>query len=439
MELNLDGLVGPTHHYGGLSKGNIASYEHAHQISNPKEAALEGLRKMRFLYDLGIPQGLMLPHERPNLRFLHWMGFHGDGKTNIEEAFRKAPHLLSAAFSQSGMWAANAATVSSAYDTHDGRVHFTPANLVTNLHRQQETFFTAYLLKTIFSDANYFMHHPPLPMALPTSDEGAANHNRLAKEHGESGLSIFVYGKDNISTTKRYPERQTLEASHAIARSHSLSHEKTFFVHQNPDAIDAGVFHNDVISVANEYVFLVHEEAFLEQAQFRKKLEQSADFDLQWIEISKEQLSLSHAVSSYFFNSQLVTLPDGKMMLIMPSECETPYIQRLTESLISDDNPIARTHFLPLRQSMKNGGGPACLRLRVPLSQEAFKAMDQRFLVTPELLDKLEAWVHQHYRNELKMDDLRDPHFTDEAYTALDKLTQIMNLPSCYSFQKETL
>lgn len=44
-ELNMDGLVGPTHNYAGLAPGNIASLNYASVASNPQAAALQGLKK----------------------------------------------------------------------------------------------------------------------------------------------------------------------------------------------------------------------------------------------------------------------------------------------------------------------------------------------------------------------------------------------------------
>lgn len=445
FELNLDGLVGPTHHYAGLSAGNIASINNAQSGSNPQAAALQGLAKMRLLHQTGLQQALLPPHQRPNLQLLYQLGFTGSPKEQINKAARQSPTLLSACYSASSMWSANAATVSASLDTADGCVHFTAANLVSNLHRHQEADFSKQLLQTLFADPSYFQHHPLLPKSTISGDEGAANHNRLCLSHNQAGLNLFVYGREALKGSLgegplKYPARQTLEASQAIARAHQLNPPQTIFAQQNPKAIDQGVFHNDVIAVANEFVFLLHEEAFLEQGRVLDELRTKARFPLQIIEISNRDLTIAEAVSSYLFNSQLISLPTRQsMLLVAPAECENnPRVKTLIDNLLLDDkNPIKQVHYLDLRQSMRNGGGPACLRLRVPLNENELQAMHQGVRVTNSLLDTLENWVKRHYRDHLQAQDLADPLLMDESLFALDELTSLLKLGSIYPFQSE--
>lgn len=432
-ELNLDGLVGPTHHYAGLAYGNVASMTHAAHTSNPKAAALQGLEKMRLLHELGLKQGVIPPHMRPNLAFLHTLGFKGSVTQQLNQAQKENPRVLSAAFSASSMWAANTATVSPSTDTTDKRVHFTAANLVNHLHRHQEADTSKHLLQQIFSDTQYFVHHDVLPKTPDYNDEGAANHNRFAKQHGTDGMHLFVYDRAAASTQNLtlFPARQTLEASQATAKNHLLNPNKTLFAAQNPDAIDSGVFHNDVIALANESVFLVHEDAFLNQAAILQKLRDMCDFDLNIIEISRDTISLKEAVQSYLFNAQLVTLPNtDKMALIAPIECEaSPNVKQCIDDLIKHrDNPIDSVHYVAVKQSMHNGGGPACLRLRVPLNEKELLAMHQPVLITNTLLNQLEAWVEQFYRTELSLKDLSDPTLVDEAFAAHEALMSITEI-----------
>lgn len=443
VELNLDGLVGPTHHYAGLAEGNIASQTNALSIANPRAAALQGLAKMRFLHDMGLNQAVLPPHQRPNLQLLSQLGFQGSLPQQLQQAKQQAPALLSAAFSASSMWTANAATVSPSLDSQDNKVHFTAANLISNLHRHQEADFSKQLLERIFSNPNYFVHHAILPRSSVTGDEGAANHNRLCGKHGQRGLQLFVYGKKGLNSAqtiapKIYPARQTLEACQALARNHDLDPARVIFAQQNPEAIDAGVFHNDVISVANEQVFLVHEQAFLDQPALFERLRDTADFPLQIIEISKDAMSLKEAVSSYLYNSQLLSLPEGGMLLLAPKEAEeTPRVKAVIDNLLTEnDNPILQVQYMDLKQSMRNGGGPACLRLRVVLNDNELGAMHQGVLINHQRLDQLEQWVKNHYRDELSARDLADPHLVQESFTALDELTRILNLGSIYPFQQ---
>lgn len=437
-ELNLDGLVGPTHHYAGLSLGNLASTNNARKTSNPQAAALQGLQKMRLLHQLGLQQGILPPHQRPDLTLLQTLGFNGPVEKQLKEARRIAPDLLSAAYSASSMWAANAATVSSSHDTRNGRVHFTPANLITNLHRSNESLFSGQLLQHLFSDPDYFEHHSPLPQTMNFADEGAANHSRLCHQHSQQGITLWVYGQQDTTKPTRFPRRQTLQASEAIARSHGLDPNHVVFACQNPIAIEAGVFHNDVISVANESLFLVHEHAFLNQKEVLTQLKNKAHCNLQIIEVTQAELPLQDAVQTYLFNAQVVSLPNQTMALIAPMEChEHSRTHGLIQTWLSDpNNPIQEVHYLDLKQSMRNGGGPACLRLRVPLQDIELKAMHQGVLVNEKLLNALDTWVTRHYRTELSLDDLLDPALIDESKRALDELTQLLHMGSIYPFQR---
>ncbi|MDH5491288.1 MAG: N-succinylarginine dihydrolase, partial [Myxococcales bacterium] len=256
LEINFDGLVGSTHHYAGLSRGNVASESNEGELSRPREAALQGLRKMRALWDRGVPQGVFPPQERPHLGALRALGFEGSDAEILAKVARSSPGLLQAMSSASAMWAANAATVAPSADTRDGRVHFTPANLQAKLHRSIESEGTSRMLRRIFRDEAHFAHHAPLPGGANLGDEGAANHTRLhpggAQGWGGPGLQLFVYGRRYFARpdeprARRYPARQAREASEAIARLHGLDPAAFILAQQNPEAIDAGVFHNDVI------------------------------------------------------------------------------------------------------------------------------------------------------------------------------------------------
>ncbi|MBI5250626.1 MAG: N-succinylarginine dihydrolase [Desulfomonile tiedjei] len=447
LEVNFDGLVGPTHNYAGLAYGNPAAMEHAYSVSNPRAAVLQGLEKMKILMDLGLIQGVLPPQERPHLKTLRGLGFRGSDSEIIQAAARESPSLLSAVFSASSMWAANAATVAPSADTQDGRVHFTPANLITQFHRSIESEFTARVLKHIFLDEAAFAHHPPLIRALHFSDEGAANHSRLCSSHSSKGLQAFVYGRAAFDFSeilpKVFPARQTLEASSAIARLHLLDPGATVFLKQNPESIDAGVFHNDVASVGNQNVFLYHEQAFTDARQAVRDLKTSfsriSEQDLVLIEVSSNRVSLQDAVQSYLFNSQLVTLPNGGMSVIAPYESAEKLITSdlLSEITADNSNPIESIHYVDIRQSMKNGGGPACLRLRVVLTEKERALTHQGVYLTLELYRELVGWANSYYRDRLEPGDLLDPELRMESKSALDALTEILGLGSIYEFQRE--
>ena len=437
-EFNFDGLIGPTHNYAGLSFGNVASESHQNKISNPKSAALQGLEKMKFVAGLGIGQCVLPPLVRPRLEFLRDLGFSGTDEQIVDKAYKQSPALLASCFSASNMWTANAATVSPSADCQDGRLHVTPANLSSTLHRSIEHPSTTRNLRAIFSDPKQFVVHDPLSSQAGLSDEGAANHTRLSPAHDRSGIELFAFGIDTIDRAaprpKKFPARQTRLASESIARNHGLNLDAAVLLQQNPAAIDAGVFHNDVISVGNENVLLCHEMAFVDQAnqlaKLRTRFEQQFECPLFVIELSDKELPLADAVSSYLFNSQLVTRADGNMMLICPLECsENPNAKRCLEKIVEQSNPIQEVEFLNLRQSMNNGGGPACLRLRVVLTTQQQAAMHQGIIFNDPLHGELVDWVESHYREKIAPDDLRDPALIRESFDAIASLAKILELP----------
>ncbi|WP_417615172.1 N-succinylarginine dihydrolase [Oceanisphaera sp.] len=441
-EANFDGLVGPTHNYAGLSYGNVASQHNAQEHSNPKQAARQGLQKMKTLSDLGLVQGVLAPQERPDLATLRRLGFAGSDAQVLEKAYRESPALLAACCSASSMWTANAATVSPSADTRDGRVHFTPANLTNKFHRSIEHEVTGRILGRMFADEGYFCHHAALPANDYFGDEGAANHTRLCADYDQAGLELFVYGRSAFDSSQpapqRYPARQTLEASRAVARLHGLSEDNTIFIAQNPKVIDQGVFHNDVIAVGNQNVLFYHQEAFLDTQSMLQSLRQKMpDTQLYFIEVSSADVPLKDAIASYLFNTQLVTFKPGHMALIAPTECaNTASVKAYLDKLLGLNTPIKEVRFIDVKQSMRNGGGPACLRLRVALNSAELAAVNPACLMNDALFAKLDNWVEQHYRDRLSLNDLRDPALLQQSRTALDELTQILQLGSVYPFQQ---
>lgn len=440
FEMNFDGLIGPTHSYGGLSYGNIASMQHGKHVSNPKKAALQGLEKMKTLMTLGIKQGVLPPHERPYLPFLHAVGFRGSLREVLEAAWREDPSLVIASASAAAMWTANAATVSPSADTADKKVHFTPANLISKLHRTFEAETTRRVLSCIFDDPAHFVHHAPLLSQDDFADEGAANHTRLCSSFGERGIELFVYGrttKGEGNAPGLFPARQTDRACFSIARRHALSEDATCVVQQNPLAIDAGVFHNDVISVGHRDLFFYHEQAFVETNSaieaLQEKMERVCHTPLVTVCVKEKEIPLKEAVKTYLFNSQIVTTSDGSTVLIAPAECRASPV---VSDYLTHMTPIQRIIYQDIRESMQNGGGPACLRLRIVLTDAEYKAMHKGVELTEELYRKLDAWVETHYRDRLTPDDLRDPQLAMEGQQALDALTGILQLGSIYSFQR---
>jgi len=282
--------------------------------------------------------------------------------------------------------------------------------------------------------------HDALPPVPAFGDEGAANHTRFASAHGAAGVEFFVYGRAEFDPSapspKKYPARQTLEASQAVARLHGLDPARTVFASQNPDVIDQGVFHNDVIAVGNGNVLFYHEEAFADEAVTLDALRRAlagVDTDLAPVRVAGAQVPVADAVASYLFNSQLLTKPDGRMALVVPHECrENEAVSRYLAEMVASGGPIDELLEFDLRQSMRNGGGPACLRLRVALTDEEAAALHGNVIMTDALYAQLVAWVEKYYRDRIEPKDLADPQLAIECAAALEELERILGLPGLY-------
>ena len=400
VEINFDGIIGPSHNYAGLSAGNLASANNAGAVSQPRAAALQGLEKMRANLRLGLVQGFFMPLDRPNNAWLAGLA------TDMASA---EPHIHAAAFSASAMWAANAATVSPAPDTTDGRCHLSAANLLTMAHRSHEWTGTQAQLQLAFADAQHFAVHGPVPP--PFGDEGAANFMRLCPSHGEAGLEIFVYGKSGGP----FPARQHIESSKAIARAHRLNPDRVLFIQQAEAAIAAGAFHNDVVAVANERVLFTHEQAFEEPdasyAAIRAKMPEA-----EIVIVPANRVSLTDAVQSYLFNAQLVTLPSSEMALILPTEAQNnANVWGWLQEHVAGNGPIRKLVPVDVRQSMANGGGPACLRLRVVADPGT---VDQRFMADEAKLDRMAEVIAAHWPESIAPDQLGDPDLVAQVQAA---------------------
>lgn len=409
QEINFDGLVGPSHNYAGLSLGNLASAINAGAVSYPRQAALQGLAKMRSNLALGLEQGIFVPPPRPAERWLAALG------TDIATA---DPVIAANAMSASAMWAANAATVSPAADCADKKCHLTVANLKSMAHRSLEWPDTLRQLNLAFA-APSFAVHPPVPVAF--GDEGAANHMRLAAGPGELGLEIFVFG---ISGGP-YPARQHIEASRAVARLHQLDPDRVVFAEQSAEAIAAGAFHNDVVAVANGQVLFAHERAFADKSQLiewcAKRLQ-----GFEFVEVPEDAVPLGDAIRSYLFNSQLVTLPSGETALIAPTESrDTPSVKAWIDQHLASNGAIRKVEYVDVRQSMANGGGPACLRLRVQCDPAD---VDPRFLLDEARIDGLSKLVERFWPETLDAASIQSEAVVAQVKEARMQLLEALGL-----------
>lgn len=432
-EVNFDGIPGPTHLFSGLSPGNIASEINEGAESNPRAAAKQSLEKIKFISELSICEAVIPPQIRPEMSVVKMLGYEGSRADQLKKLREEDPKTFKAVFSSAFMWTANAAMISPSPDTRDHKLHLTPANLGSNFHRSLEAQHSYKYFRNIFQTNDVKLH---APLASRMLDEGAANHTRLCKAYGESGLEFFVYGYSNLkaleSLPNKYPARQSLEACEEISKLHGLNPEHIVFAQQNPEAIDAGVFHNDVISTGNLNFFMYHEKAFVNQdeviTKLKNKYQNLSKENLITLEVKEDEISLVDAVSSYLFNSQIVSPNARQMILACPLECKinVRVAKYINDKIINNPNiPIDQVHYIDLQESMRNGGGPACLRLRVVMNETQIKNTKQEVFFEEKLYDKLNTWIDKFYPEKLTTDMLIDEKFLlslDDAYRELNRI-----------------
>lgn len=441
-EVNFDGLVGPTHNFGGLSAGNVASQESRGAVSNPRAAALQGIDKMRVVADLGVAQAVLPPQPRPSLATLRRLGFGGTPEAVLGRVAETAPHLLRLSSSASSMWAANAATVAPGTDTLDGRLHVVPANLEHMFHRSIEAETTHAVLARIFADPSRFQVHEPLPSAH-LADEGAANHTRLVSTSG-AVMHLFAWGRSAFCPDddgpRKYPARQTREASEALARLLAIPPASALFPRQHPAGIDAGAFHTDVLAVGHRHFFMAHELAFASHADVAAEIDRRSGGSIAQVWATNDELPAGDAVAAYPFNSQVLTARQGdtdEIVIVAPAESrENPRARAFLDRVVQAENPVRRVVYIDVGQSMRNGGGPACLRQRVPLRRDDLVRLGARVMFDAALEAELRSWIQRRYRDRMTAADLADPALWRESAEALDELTKILELGSVYDFQK---
>jgi succinylarginine dihydrolase len=425
----MDTLVGMTHHFGGHAKGNYASMRHQGEHSNPKQAALQGLRKMIRVMESGTPQLVLPPQNRPHLKSLQKLGLHGKLQEQLEELFQTAPNTLAKLSSSAFIWTANAATVLPSSDTQDQKVHFHTANLNSHFHREIEAEDRHLLFNVVFNNPNYFVHHAPLASS-EFRDEGAANHTRL-----EGGFHVFVYG-DPTGTTPGFegiPRRQSLEAQKLISFTSGLDDHQVLYLQQSDRALKAGVFHNDVAAVGFGNTYLCHEEAYRGGLNDLEKLttwyNMSSEKELNLIVVSQDELDLEEAVHTYLFNTQWINLQDGSLLVLTPKQCQFNQQAQAVIQSWSDSHPKWRFEYFDLEQSMNNGGGPACCRLRIPLTDQEYLQVHSGIKLNPKKASVLSTWINQHYPEQFDLHDLLNPDFRAKQDIALQELYDILELP----------
>jgi len=145
-----------------------------------------------------------------------------------------------------------------------------------------------------------------------------------------------------------------------------------------------------------------------------------------YVEVPASDVPLADAIRSYLFNAQLVTPPDGQPTLIVPSEArETPTVWRWLEQHVAGNGPIRRVEVVDVRQSMANGGGPACLRLRVVADPAT---VDPRFLVDERKLDLIGGVIARTWPEQIHHEELQQPALIADIERARAALLDALEL-----------
>ena len=361
----------------GHSHGNLASMASKGIQSNPKKAALEWLNKVTSVANLGAVQLILPPQPRPLVKH--------QNNCNWQQ--------LTSAF----IWMANAGHFIPSSDTYHSRHQFIPANMNQTRHRRHEHYFNRFWIKKL-------LNHTPttIQSKLNNDDEGAANAIRLWGKN--AALNLFIYG--HKSTT--FPSRQSKDSINELI--HKAGIKNAIQLEQTKEAIDHGVFHNDVISFGFHNQLICHEHAFIDQEHQLKsisdryfKLNRSM---LNITEVSTKDLSLQDCIDSYLFNSQVI-IKKNKTILLCPID-----VKKNKSSLIIVNSWLKKglfneIKFSNIQSSLMNGGGPACLRLCIYLDPNELNAIPKQFYLTNELISKLNKIINQIYPETIRLQDIQ--------------------------------
>jgi succinylarginine dihydrolase len=172
-------------------------------------------------------------------------------------------------------------------------------------------------------------------------------------------------------------------------------------------------------------VLFAHEKAFADRDRVASECERLFP-DVQLVEVPASEVPVADAVSSYLFNAQLVSPPDGETTLIVPSEArETASVWSWLQRHVAGNGPIRNLVVVDVRQSLANGGGPACLRLRVAADPAT---VDPRFLVDEAKLDRIAAVIEQSWPAEIHSSELQDPKVVAAIESARASLYDSLDL-----------
>ena len=452
IEVNFETLPGPTYTYPSWvppHSGNITVRIGTAMVGSPRRAARESLAKAASLMRLGAVQACLPPLMRPNLGLLRRLGVLRDQALIdapdcdvlarcLTDAAVSAWREVLFAFAPAGLWVANWATVSPSADTMDGRVHVTPANRAAVLYRAIEANECYHILHQVFFNPRHFVVHDPLPGAYELADEGAANHMRLTVRHGAKGINVFVYGRTGFDVPDPAPHflpRQTRLASEAVARLHGLDPDTTVLLQQHPASIHAGCFHNDLIATSHCDILLYHELAFsggptAVEPLHRAFSRANGGAPLRSIMISSDEISLDEARRSCLFNSQIVTTRDGRAVLVAPDACRyVPGARRWLQGIHEGHNHLFQdVAYVRIPSSMRNGGGPACLRLRVALTQDQIGAISRTILLDFAMLRELRRFVDLEYPDRLTESMFLEADFLRKCFETTRQLYALLGL-----------
>jgi succinylarginine dihydrolase len=111
---------------------------------------------------------------------------------------------------------------------------------------------------------------------------------------------------------------------------------------------------------------------------------------------------------------------------VVPSEAwDSASVRHWLDATLAGNGPIRRVIPVDVRQSMANGGGPACLRLRVVADPAT---IDPRFLVDDAKLDWVADVVRRHWPEQIHHDDLQSAALIGDVEGARAALLEALDL-----------
>jgi len=114
------------------------------------------------------------------------------------------------------------------------------------------------------------------------------------------------------------------------------------------------------------------------------------------------------------------------MTLVVPSECQDNQpVWNWLQQMLAGNGPIRHVKVVDVRQSMANGGGPACLRLRVVADPAT---VDPRFMLDDAKAEAMEKVVAEFWPEQINPADIGSESLAATIRTARAQMLDLLGL-----------